>query len=132
MENTKKEIRFEHQISNEDHFIFAMLNEKNIGYAWFKIKENQANLCYISVDDQYRKCHIASGLLDCIEIICREKHVNNIIGKFYPEIDPQIVLDFYEKNGYSFFRDGYEQMIQKNFFSTDKTPEIKIIERTNI
>ncbi len=129
MENKKKNITFEHKKEFHKHFIYAMYNQKKIGYAWFSIHEGDAFLSYITVNKKYRNCHVGSALLDCVEIICRENRVDRIEGKFYPEIDGKIVRAFYEKNGYMHYREDYEQYIGKWFYLNEKIPKQEIIEK---
>jgi len=129
MENKKNDITFEHKQEFHKHFIYAMLNQKKIGYAWFTIDHKDAFLSYITVNKKYRHCHVGSALLDCVEIICRNHRVDRIEGKFYPEIDGKIVREFYEKNGYTHYREDYEQYIGKAFYRTKNLPKQEIIEK---
>ena len=129
MEKKQDEIKFEHKENFHNHFVYAMLNQKQIGYAWFTIHNKEAFLSYITVNKNYRHCHVGSTLLDCVEIICRKHHVDRIEGKFYPEVDANIVLDFYKKNGYYHSQEDYDQYIGKSFFITTKVPKQEIIEK---
>ncbi len=130
MEAKTNDIQFILEHSGKDYFLKAYILSKKVGYVWFSIDGSNADLNFIEVKSKYRKLHIGSTLLDIVEDTCRNKRADRIDGKFYPKEKKEIVLAFYQKNGYRFYRDGYEQYVGKYIpISKKKKLDVNLIEK---
>ena len=70
-------------------------------------------LMHIFVNEDARYCGVGQKMLDALEYFARKCCVEVVEGKFYP--DNAYAKDFYEKNGYEIWKDGYETYVSKNF-----------------
>ena len=118
---------------NRDNFneIICMDNSKIVGFLIYRIHNSTAWLNKIKVEKDYRCCGIGKTLLNLFENDCINSYRKYIEGKFYPEDeDGYIVKNFYEHNGYSVEKDGYETMIFKNLNNTPlhNTDDINIMD----
>ena len=124
----KQEVVYRYSVKDKDRFLKAYIGTRQVGYAWFSINKNKAFLHFIEVKGRHRHLHIGSSLLDGVEKICRDSRVDYIEGKFYPSVPMEVALAFYKKNGYTHFRDGYEQYVCKYYYKTKpQAREVRIL-----
>ena len=101
----------------------AVLDEKLVGYARYKIENREAWLYNIKVNEEFRHLKdekIGSHLLQIVENECIARWVDHIEGKYYPETEDAIVRSFYAKNGFEVVRDDYDLIIWKTLFRDKK------------
>lgn len=101
---------------NNDCFkIDCVHNDKIIGFInyRFNFKNRSVWLNKIVVEEKERNQGVGKNLLNLFENDCLNKRISSVEGKYYPETDNQIVKNFYEKNGYSIEREGYDTCIFK-------------------
>ena len=75
-------------------------------------------LTKIFVNESERFKGVGQKLIDALEYFAKSRHIDNIEGKFYP--DNLYAKDFYEKNGYEIWKDGYETYVSKSFLTYKK------------
>lgn len=119
-------------------------NGKVVGHSYFVAKKrdylgyNDGTWIYsISVAPENRRQHIGSNILSIIEYETKKNGMSLIEGKFMPSdgISAENLKAFYEKCGYRYSREYYEQLVTKVFtFSRDIVPKVdyQIIEVDNL
>ena len=94
--------------------IECILNGKCIGYVNYRFVDRNVWLNKIKVDREYRGRGIGKTLLKLFENHAYDMRRSVIEGKFYPEDEDGLVVKrFYESNGYSIRKEGYETELFK-------------------
>ena len=108
--------------------VFTPETEKigdKIGIVNFSLKcngySNNLWINIIDVKDEYQFKGIGQALLDAVETFAKMRRVYAIEGRFYPR--NQYARNFYEKNGFEIYKDGYETYLFKSM--NYKTKELK-------
>ena len=85
-----------------------------IGYINYKFDSRSVWLNKIKVDKAYRGCGVGTTLLKIFENEATKLRKVVVTGKFYPEDEDGLtVKKFYESNGYSIEKEGYETELYK-------------------
>lgn len=108
-------MKFERKDKDDYVVIEAIDNNKIIGFINYKFKKNgRVWLNNIVVNKEYRTKGIGTMLIKLFENDCLEHYVREIEGKFYPhDEEGDVVRVFYEKHGYTIYKDGYDTEIYK-------------------
>lgn len=109
--------------------IRATDDEEMVGRLSYIIdSKRNAWLYKVEVREDYREQGIGSNLMDIFEDECAARHVNSIEGKFYPEIDGNKVRTFYERKGYSIYKEDYETFVGKFFIEKKDISNLNVVE----
>ncbi len=121
-------MKFERKEKDDYIQIEAIDNNEIVGFINYKFKRSgKVWLNNIVVNKEYRTKGIGSMLLKLFENDCIEHYIKVVEGKFYPhDEEGDVVKSFYEKHGYSIYKDGYDTEIYKcnlkmNELETKKT-----------
>lgn len=108
-------MKFERKDKDDYVVIEAIDNDKIIGFINYKFKKNgRVWLNNIVVNKEYRTKGIGTILIKLFENDCIEHYIREIEGKFYPhDEEGDVVRAFYEKHGYTIYKDGYDTEIYK-------------------
>ncbi|WP_085524359.1 GNAT family N-acetyltransferase [Tuberibacillus sp. Marseille-P3662] len=99
---------------NKPHHTFLLLEDHHqyLGYAWIEIKdypENAFKKSYqsvyvhqISIKDVYRKKGYGSQLMQFIEAMAKDDHIDKIELDYW--VDNRIAKEFYRKQGFKTYR----------------------------
>ena len=103
--------------------IKAVIDDNKIaGYINYKFKGRSAWLNSIFVEKEYRCRGLGQTLLEMFEQDCIDHYIKEVEGKYYPhDEEGSVVKKFYEKNGYSIIKDGYNTEIFKFGFNKKET-----------
>lgn len=127
----KNEIEYIKKIDENDGSIIidAICNQQTIGYVSYIIRKKQAWLYKIEVSSKFRKNGIGSALIKIMEDDCACHHVWSIEGKYYPEnATNEEVSSFYQKHGFSIYKDDYETLVGKFSLSRQNLENLLIKE----
>lgn len=109
--------------------IRATDDEEMVGRLSYIIdSKRNAWLYKVEVREDYREQGIGSNLMDIFEDECAARYVNSIEGKFYPEIDGNKVRTFYERKGYSIYKEDYETFVGKFFIEKKDISNLNVVE----
>ena len=112
--------------------IECIYNGKCIGYINYKFMNRSVWLNKIKVDKEYRSNGIGKTLLKLFENESLAMWKSVVTGKFYPEEDGDIVKKFYESNGYTIEKEGYDTELFKVLRDKNHLPDVVLIrEKSN-
>lgn len=102
--------------AKEKYWQIDAYNEKdeNIGYVNMLKNSRGLWLNKIFVEEQERFQGVGQALLNAFEAFIERFGYTYVEGKFYPE--NTYAREFYEKNGYTIDKDGYETYVSKDFY----------------
>ena len=91
-----------------------------IGYVTFNIKSSVCYLYRIEIcDEKYSHLGLGTAMLQFMEFKAKDSRCRKVDGKFYPFGDMgKHAKDFYLKNGYQVYKDGYDTLIYKDLLRT--------------
>ena len=124
MENIEKTVLLKNNVelnlvferADNYYTILAITPEqKQVAKMSFKLNAGTCYLNRIEIED-INFAHIGLGtkMLEFMEEVALMARCNNVDGKFYPFGDlGEYAKNFYEKNGYQIYKDGYETYISK-------------------
>lgn len=89
-----------------------------MGYIIFKAHEKYSWLYKIETYDEFQNRGVGKALLTTMEyILLSTTNCYNVEGKFYPTNSR--ALPFYNNNGYTIYKDGYEHYVSKYLSKKD-------------
>ena len=106
---------FNVQIESLKEDIFQVIIESATGEVMgeisFKIKADRAWIYSIGTAEKFQNMGVGQTLLNCFEYCCAMKRCQTVEGKYYPS--NEFARQFYEKNSYEIYKDGYDCLIYK-------------------
>lgn len=103
---------------HDDLYNIVALNneEKEIASILFILKKRTCYMCRIEIfASDYAHKGVGTMLIKHMERVAAQKYCFTVDGRFYPFGDlGQYAANFYAKNGYKVYKDGYETYIRKS------------------
>lgn len=97
--------------------IRAYDKDKDIGFTNFKFETNGNSVWLQNIqvtDDNFLSKGVGKAMLKMFENVCTNARRFHVEGKFYPKGNgAHLTRDFYNRNGYSIYKDDYETYIDK-------------------
>lgn len=98
--------------------IRAFHKEKDIGFTNFKFEKNGTSVWLQNIqvtDENFLSKGVGKAMLKMFEDVCTNARRFYVEGKFYPVgIGADLSKDFYNRNGYTIYKDDYETYIDKS------------------
>ena len=92
-------------------FVLETDHGEMMGELTFRIKNEKAWLYSIATMPEFQRKGVAQTLINIFECYCAKNRCDIVEGRYMPSNEH--AYDFYHKNNYLVYKDGYEQYLYK-------------------